>query len=643
MLHNKFAVIKLWPDLKAAEDECIARLKIAAQFLGVECIEVDAFARLRQPPHTRLTRHDVDFVLSLHYDTPKQYDIFSFVALWNPLQFYHEWGYRRCTTNLLTHDDFLSCSSPWADDQVRRNLANDPSRQGPYFELYHSLAEPMYPPSLGEQKLFYTGINWERLGRKPGRHHSLLKLLDPTGCLRIYGPKTFQGVKVWEGYQSYVAPIPFDGVSIIREINKAGIALVLSSEAHVQSELMSSRLFESLAAGAVIICDENPFGHRYFKDTLLYIETSCPAEETLRQVQSHLHWIQARPAEALDMAKRAQEIFREKFTLRRSLEKIYSELPARKHSLEVLYRPVRNAHKLSLVLLMPDYTKDILERHLTSCMAQQNVCFSAVLAVSCDDFGQFGPLIQKRFDDERLSVTIAPLKSWTAVSKRSSRRTRIGQALNEVFARVVMEDYFCVVAPNEELFSDHLVSLLWSLENSPDCEIATSRLVLAYQPLSGERRSEVDPGLDLSSFAPKRPLGMGRFLFRKAALKPDLCTVLPYLDTLAMHALVGSCTVAESKRCSVLLDMRHDFNTQFQQANEAEERQLLSDYVPSVFKPETAAVNPWGAFEWLDVASKTRIAVELAHSIPLPAFLSGLAFRVYRWWHRRRKGGRMSS
>src|SRR5215217_1426061 len=138
MLRRKFAVIKLWPELKTAEDECIARLKMAAQDLGLECIEVDSFARTAAQPRVQLTSNDIDFVLSLHFETPKCYDLFSFVALWNPLRFYHEWGYRKFTEHLLTHDDFLSCSSDWADDHVVRNISADITRDKPVFHLYHS-------------------------------------------------------------------------------------------------------------------------------------------------------------------------------------------------------------------------------------------------------------------------------------------------------------------------------------------------------------------------------------------------------------------------------------------------------------------------------------------------------------------------
>jgi len=136
MLCRRFAVIKLWPHVKAAEDEVIERLKIAAKSLNLECLVVDSFARLIHQPYTQLTRDDVDFVLSLHFETPKRFDIFSFVTLWNPLQFYYERGYRKLTRHLLTHDDFLSTASASGDDHILRLISNDPKRDGPLFRFY---------------------------------------------------------------------------------------------------------------------------------------------------------------------------------------------------------------------------------------------------------------------------------------------------------------------------------------------------------------------------------------------------------------------------------------------------------------------------------------------------------------------------
>ncbi len=354
MLHRNFAVIKLWPNTQSAEDEVIERLRIAAASLDLKCLVVDSFARLIHPPHTQLTKDDVDFVLSLHFEAPKQFDIYSFVTLWNPLHFYHEWGYRKFTRHILTHDDFLTCDSASGDDHVMRFLACDPMRDGPRLHMYPTLSGPILSPTTGDHKLFYVGINWERLTNKTGRHEELLKLLDRDGNLRLYGPKLFSGVDVWEGFNSYVGPIPFDGVSIVRLIHKAGISLVLSSQAHREAEMMSCRIFESAAAGAVIICDDNPFARRFFGDSLLYIDTTLPAAETFAQVQGHLQWIEANPAEARELATRSQQIFQERFSLDSCLERIYAELPARKQKLECLYTP-KIQEKICVIFLMPEF------------------------------------------------------------------------------------------------------------------------------------------------------------------------------------------------------------------------------------------------------------------------------------------------
>ena len=91
-LKGVFAIVKMWPNLKAAEDECIARIKAAASALGLSCIEILEDGRILGSDRF-VKRTDVDFAIHLHYSVPKSYDAFSFVALWNPVDFYHEWGY----------------------------------------------------------------------------------------------------------------------------------------------------------------------------------------------------------------------------------------------------------------------------------------------------------------------------------------------------------------------------------------------------------------------------------------------------------------------------------------------------------------------------------------------------------------------
>jgi hypothetical protein len=644
-LRRRFGVVKLWPEIKAAEDECIARLKISAKSVGLECLEVDSFARLIQPPHTQLTREDVDFVISLHFETPKRYDIFSFVALWNPLQFFHEWGYRRFTNNLLTHDDFLSCSSRWADDHVKRIVSSDPMREGPELRLYHSLSQPLFEPTTGDGKLFYTGINWERLGKRPARHQGLLNLLDGTGDLRIYGPKSFQKVDVWAGYKSYVGPVPFDGVSIVEKIHSAGISLVLSSEAHQESELMSNRLFESLAGGAVIICDENPFARRFFGDTLLYIDTTLPAEKTYAQVRSHLEWIKSQPAKAVALAKQAQDIFRKDFTLDRCLERIYEALPARKAKLESLYRPKIAGERLTLLLLMPEFDSKVLDQHIDSFQAQANVNILPVLIMDRRDAACFAQRTQNRLDKLTAPIVTEALTFYHRYPDGSvKRRRRMGEVIYEAISQFAQAgEYLCVVGPNERLFSDHLGSLQRTLQDSETAGAAWANVLFSHKA-DGKDYADLDDEVDVDSWTPNKPLGLGRFLFRASALVRGLDTTLPYLDALSMHLLAGTVETVASRRCTLMLDIQNRFNTQLAASKINEEREILVDYASALFGKQMRAR---GHFDCLEPASlsldrmaperRTKLAVDLAHSVPVPALLKRIGFGLYRRWYRAKR------
>jgi len=80
------------------------------------------------------------------------------------------------------------------------------------------------------------------------------------------------------------------------------------------------------------------------------------------------------------------------------------------------------------------------------------------------------------------------------------------------------------------------------------------------------------------------------------------------------------------------------FNLAFRSANPDEERQIVADYVPGFSRLGAGqyAVDLMTGFERLAPAAKTKIAVELAHSVPVPERLKKLAFGVYRWWLKRR-------
>lgn len=580
-LIGRFAVVKLWPTIKTAEDECIARLKIAADTLGLECVEVHANGSFLGDPDTILTKKDVDFVLHLHYDTPKFYDAFSFVALWNPTQFYHEWGYQRTSRNLITHDDFVSCSSTAADDHVGRMVRQAATHLPPLFNLYHSTADIVHPPSLGEHKLFYAGINWEAISGGKSRHQDVLKRLDKAGLIRIYGPTIFQNVKVWDGYANYVREIPFDGVSMLDEIAKAGIALVLSSQAHKNSELMSNRLFESVASGALVICDENNFARKFFGDSLLYIDSRSSVENIFKDIEKHLTWANENKSEALSLIKMSQEIFKEKFTLKQNLGDLYTGLNDRKA--ELLRRQGLGGWApqliIGLYLLLPTYSKDVLLMHIASVLAQEYTEYSSVLVIDKAITIQDRADIAQALKTVGVKIEVIELDFFKyGLVKDVRYRRKLGAVINDLLGNVNQVDAIVIVAPNEKIFSNHLQVLGGSLIRNPATNCVATAAVLKHGniPVHGVH-DLVNFGI-LNSAAPN---GYARFIFRVSALPKNLNIALPYLDRKSLAAMLGENIIRQEIPSTLVIDVTQEFPDGIW--DEGQENELLGDFAPNSF------------------------------------------------------------
>lgn len=581
---GRFAVVKLWPEMKTAEDECIARLKLAAQALGTECIEIQADGRLLSSPQVTVSKENVDFVIHLHYDTPKRYDAFSFVALWNPTKFYHEWGYSRCSRNLTTHDDFISCSSDAADDHVTRMVRKTSTHLPAHFHLYHSTADVVHPPSLGDRKLFYAGINWEAINGGKSRHQEVLKRLDKTGLLRIYGPSLFQGVRVWAGYDSYVHEVPFDGISMIHEISKAGIALVLSSQAHKDSGLMSNRLFESVAAGALIICDENQFATKFFGDSLLYIDSRCSAEQILVDITRHIDWALKHPDQALAMIGKAQDIFRQKFTLTRSLSELYSGLSARKRELLVRQNPPTSPPpKVRVNLLMPEFSEAVLLAHVDSVRVQEYKNFSPALVVDTRALSAFRGEIEAALATSPVRIEIIEIDYFrSCIHPEVKTRRRLGEIIQQLLGVAGGADAFMVVAPNEKIFSNHLAVLAGALQRTTTVHCAATAALL----LDGDQPvHSVNELIDFGHVDRTGPPGYGRFIFRLSSIPTDISSALPYLDGRPLAVLVGGNAIDQQLPATITIDLQTEFPERTW--DEAAENEIIRDYSPGAFKLAT--------------------------------------------------------
>ena len=60
---------------------------------------------------------------------------------------------------------------------------------------------------------------------------------------------------------------------MLDRLSRSGVGLVISSDSHYKDEVVSNRLFETIAARAVIISDDNPGVRKLLGDSCLYIDT----------------------------------------------------------------------------------------------------------------------------------------------------------------------------------------------------------------------------------------------------------------------------------------------------------------------------------------------------------------------------------
>jgi hypothetical protein len=580
---GRFAVVKLWPDIKAAEDENIARLKRTAAALGLKCVEIDSSGTILGAGGAKVTKENCDFVIHLHFETPKTYDVFSFVALWNPVKFYHDWGYERFSRNLLTHDDFLSCRSTWADDQIRRLVSNDGNHLAPEFTMFHSLSDPLHPPrEMSQRILFYAGINWERLGKGRSRHQELLDMLDKGGFLSIYGPRTFQNVNVWEGYQSYRGPIPFNGYTAINEIAKCGIGLVLSSEAHKESELMSNRLFETLAAGAIAICDENPFARKHFGDCLLFIDTRQDVVLQYQQIVDHLTWINEHPKEAAALASRAQHIFWENFALDISIQSIYERLPERKRAIRdrILPTQIQFRPTVCVQFLIPDYDEGVIDKHIQSLKSQDYEKITAQFIVGhklAEDWGEeLGRRVSAAGVDHEWHIV--PLDKSLEPITEYDRPPTLGQMVNMALPHARVGDYVVLVAPNERLLSSHVTVQVGSMLRSRTRKWAATSVLFRHCSADSNIYHDYSGEISFSEYLATRPMGLARFILNLSVLRQDVDAALPYLNKMAMAALLAD----EEKICETPSTVIIDIDDEFPRGEFLEQNELavLGDYCP---------------------------------------------------------------
>ena len=375
--------------------------------------------------------------------------------------------------------------------------------------------------------------------------------------------------------------------------------LVLSSQAHKNAALMSNRLFESVAAGALVICDENPFAKKYFGDSLLYIDSRNSIDEIFADIEAHLAWAKAHPDLALAMIARAQAIFRAEFNLTKNLRDLFSGLGERQAELArhgasapsdatvapraalLSQPPTAAAIPVHMHLLMPDFSAPVLERHLYNAACQQYDALTVTLHIDGGLPAAERARIMAQVAVQPRAIGVAVADYYRAAPRGINERCRTGQVIADILAAAPHADSGAVmlVAPNETLLSNHVATLAASLERNPQAPCAASAVLHrnGAHPVHtvGER-------IEFRQLSVEEPIGYARFLVRVASVPADRDRFLPYLDRKAMAVLTGGAVIVQEMPSTVIIEVDQHFPVG--NWDEGQENELLSALSLTIFE-----------------------------------------------------------
>jgi hypothetical protein len=341
-----------------------------------------------------------DLVINLHYLNPKWSQALSYVVNWNPLEYIvddpisgrpvpsvHLEYLADC---LRSHDRVLTAGSTVLDDyaaKVRRNNQGRKFLGSARLALHATIQKPegaITPLTVNANsfRVFYIGTNWEKLSQADNRqirHQGLFEALDSSGRFSFFGLRQQDGIKLWEGIEGYQGDLPFDGgQSILSKTRECGVALVLSSPQHLSSGVVSTRLFQAAAAGAVIIADQNPFIQQEFSDSILYFNYGNTPAESANNILQQVKWIEENWEQALAKAELAQRIYFDRFALDNEVaqicEQAEKDITARAQRVAYL-----NEITVAVHWILRDITFQTLEHGIRQLSDQSHKNFQLIL------------------------------------------------------------------------------------------------------------------------------------------------------------------------------------------------------------------------------------------------------------------------
>lgn len=313
----KIAFCDILHEPKNGEHETILRLQYVLLKQSHELLLIDKngwILNQRKLFRKHIEEKDIDFVFTcdgMDFSLIAIPNVFNVFMHWAPLGFFENFKALLYLKSFSMYDHLVYSCEP----EIFTRDCHMPIQNMAFIGPSVPVDFVIRPRLQQSRKLFYVGINFERALANM-RYGELLKNLDNTGSLEIYGPKKVYGrANLWAGFQSYRGEIPFDGHTIMEKINQAGVCLALNSPMHNDANAVTSRTYEAAAAGAVIISDDNEFVHKYFGDSVFYIEKNLSEKEASEKILNILRWVNTNPQEAYDMACRSQQVFIQCLTL----------------------------------------------------------------------------------------------------------------------------------------------------------------------------------------------------------------------------------------------------------------------------------------------------------------------------------------
>lgn len=467
-----FGIVYPWPGMDTAETELLARTVKAADNIGFKCVMLSDFGQiLDETQHATkeyVQADSLDYVMTTHYESNKTVDSYYYHLLWNPPDISLNTAYyeEKVLDNYIMNDDYLIYDFGGMSNHLKSMLINKPRTLENASTFVGSFPKSaVMEPNLSNPKIFYCGMNWEKAVGDSNRHAGLFELLDKTEKIKFYGPDVVESwgeIRPWEGYQCYQHPIPFDGFSILKEINSCGICLAISSDAHRRAGAVTNRAYEACAAGAVIISDNNVFMEEYFKDSVLYVTyNKNNPQDTFQQIMEKYQWIVEHKEQALEMAKKSQQIFIEKFCMEKGILDVTKNHYRRFKTIESdLFAKAENKTVL-VTRVLNTLNEDEIDKHLASTIKNITNQYyrNIVLGIACDK--KVEDAVKKYAAQLPVNVCVVGMELF---DEKGSRSYTDGQAIRKV-QNHIKHDYFINTHENEFWFYDHITTLIRSIED----------------------------------------------------------------------------------------------------------------------------------------------------------------------------------